>query len=339
MTSAKVRVGVIGAGGIANRHIGNLQWFPGFRLVAVADPVLEAAEAQARRVAGTRTFTDWRAMLDSVALDALLICVPPFAHGEPELAAADLGLPFFVEKPIAVDLATAERVAAAVIARELVTAVGYHWRYLDTSERAAELLADSPAHLVMGYWWDSTPPRGWWVRQATSGGQMVEQTTHLFDLARHLVGEVASVSGLATRVDRRERTFADADVADATLANAQFVSGAIGSFASTHLLRWAHRIGLHLVCEGMVLEMTERDLMVDVGRGRPLTPATRDPFLAELRDFLEAASGGENRIRVPYAEALRTQRLTVAATEAALTGRIIDVALREEPSLSATAAV
>jgi len=315
MTS--IRVAVIGAGGIATRHIANLAWFPGVRLVGVADPIIEAAEAQARRVAGTRVFADWRGMLDVVAAEALLICVPPFAHGEPELAAVERGLPFFVEKPIATDLATAERIAQAVATRDLVTAVGYHWRYLDTVERAAEMLADNPAHLAIGYWWDATPPRAWWLRQATSGGQIVEQTTHIFDLARHLVGEATVVNTIVRHAPGRQHAFPDVDVADASLASVVFDSGAIGTFASTHLLRWPHRIGLHLVSEGMAIELSESELMIDVGQGRPITRPSRDPFLAELRDFLAAATGGENRIRAPFAEAMRTQRLTVAATVAA----------------------
>jgi predicted dehydrogenase len=314
-----LRVAAIGAGGIATRHLANLAWFPGVRLVGVADLQVEAAEAQARRVAGARVFPDWRAMLDDVRPDALLICVPPFAHGEPELAAVERGVPFFVEKPIGVDLDAAERIGAAVASRGLVTSVGYHWRYLDTVERAAELLAEHPPQLVMGYWWDATPPRAWWVRQSTSGGQIVEQTTHIFDLARHLVGEATVVGTITRQVPDRERAFPDADVADASLASVVFETGAIGTFASTHLLRWPHRIGLHLVCDGMVIELSESELMVDVGQGRPTTRPARDPFVAELRDFLAAASGGENRIRVPYAEALRTQRLTVAATAAGST--------------------
>jgi predicted dehydrogenase len=317
-----LRVAVIGAGGIAGRHIANLTWFPGVRLVAVADPVADAAEGQARRVAGARPFADWRAMVDTIRPDALLICVPPFAHGEPELAAAELGIPFFVEKPIAADLATAERIADAVAARRLTTAVGYHWRYLDTTERAAELLAERPAQLAMGYWWDATPPRAWWVQQASSGGQIVEQTTHVVDLARHLVGEPDVVSTMLRRAPRAAAPVpgADADVADASVVSVRFDTGAIGTFSSTHLPRWAHRIGLHLVCDGLVLELSERELIIDVGRGRPATHPTRDPFVAELRDFLDTVTGGPDRIRVPVAEALRTQRVTVAATESGLRG-------------------
>jgi predicted dehydrogenase len=311
-----LRVAVIGAGGIAGRHVANLSWFPGVRLVGIADPEPNAAESLARHVAGTRTFADWREMLDKIAADAVMIFVPPFVHGEPELGAAERGLPFFVEKPIAADLATAERIADAVASRNLVTAVGYHWRYLDTTERASELLARSPAQLAMGYWWDATPPRAWWVRQAMSGGQIVEQTTHIFDLARVLLGEASVVSTIVRYAPDRQHQFPDVDVPDASIVNLRFETGAIGAFSSTHLLRWPHRIGLHVVADGMVLELSESELMIDIGAGRPVTRPTGDPFVAELRDFFMAAGGGENRVRAPYAEALRTQRLTVAATEA-----------------------
>jgi predicted dehydrogenase len=309
-----MRVAVVGAGGIGSRHIGNLLAMPEVRLEAVADLDLGRAQAQASR--GTATpFGDWRKMLDEVRPDALLICVPPFGHGDPELAAIERRIPFFVEKPIAVDLPTAERIATAVAAAGLITAVGYHWRYLDIVERARELLEDNPAHLAMGYWLDGVPPPAWWAQESQSGGQLVEQATHILDLARYLMGEVSAVGAVAARADRKVPH--GGDIADAYAATAVFASGAIGTFTSTSLTRWPHRIGLHLVSEAMVLELSEFEIMIDIGHGRPVERASGDPFVAELTDFLVAASGGENRIRTPYAEALKTQRLAVAASESA----------------------
>src|SRR5215212_10709440 len=130
----KTRVGFVGAGGIANRHIGNLLAFDDVTVLAVADPQLDRAEAAAARVGG-RAYNRHEAMLDAEKLDAVYVCTPPFAHGPPELACIDRGLHFFVEKPIAADLATAEQIAAAAAAAAgLVTGTGYHWRYLDITE-------------------------------------------------------------------------------------------------------------------------------------------------------------------------------------------------------------
>src|SRR5215207_7665818 len=119
------RIGFIGAGGIAGRHLGNLLSFPDVSVVAIADPDQERAQMQAARC-NASVYTSHQEMLASEMLDALYICVPPFAHGAPEEAAIRAGLPFFVEKPIAVEPGTAEQIAAAVTEHGLITAVGYH---------------------------------------------------------------------------------------------------------------------------------------------------------------------------------------------------------------------
>ncbi|MFN8489350.1 MAG: Gfo/Idh/MocA family oxidoreductase [Caldilineaceae bacterium] len=131
----QVRVGFIGAGGIASRHVGDLLQFEDVKIMAVADPAQDRAQVQAQRC-GAQVYGDYRAMLDKTPVDALYICVPPFAHGELELAALERRLPFFVEKPLATNWETAARIAQGVTEQNLITAVGYHWRYLDTTEEA-----------------------------------------------------------------------------------------------------------------------------------------------------------------------------------------------------------
>lgn len=311
---AKLRIGFIGAGGIAGRHIANLQGFDDVEIVGLADPAAERAAEMANRT-GARAYADHRAMLDAERLDACYVCLPPFAHGAPERDLIDRRIPFFVEKPLSADEATAEDIAARVAEAGLVTGVGYHWRYLDIVEAAQELLAKTPARLVSGYWLDSTPPPAWWSRQDQSGGQMVEQTTHIFDLARLLVGPVEEVVAMGGRTPRPDHP--DCNVDEASTAALRFASGAVGSVASTCLLRWPHRIGLHLFGDGLALELTEFELMVDVGAGRPVRGAQGDPFVREDRDFLDAVAGGPNRIRTPYAEALETHRVATAAARSA----------------------
>ena len=73
----------------------------------------------------------------------------------------------------------------------------------------------------------------------------------------------------------------------------------------------------------LAVELTDHDLMVDVGRGRPVRGAQGDPVWREDRDFIDAVRGGENRIRCPYPEALETLRLALAVDESARTGQAI----------------
>lgn len=314
------RIGFIGAGGIAHRHFGVLEQFGDVEIAAIADPEEARAQNAAARF-GARAFSDAETMLREIPLDALYICVPPFAHGAPERAAIAAGLPFFVEKPVALDLATAEAIAREVGAAGLVTAVGYHWRYLDTVDEVRGLLAHNPARLMSGYWLDSTPPPRWWWHADQSGGQMVEQTTHLLDLARYLGGDVTRVYGLAGVTERAE--FPGLDVPTVSTASLQFASGAIANFASTCLLGWNHRVGLHLFGDRLAIELTDHDVMIDTGQGRPVRGTRGDPVWQEDRDFIDAVQGKENRIRCPYADAVETHRLALAIGESARTGQAI----------------
>ena len=328
----KTRLAFIGAGGIAHRHFGVLEGFDDVEIVAVCDADEGRAHDAAQRF-GARPFADAEAMLDAVEVDAVYICVPPFAHGAPERAAVSRGLPFFVEKPVALDLETAEAIAEAVERAGLVTAVGYHWRYLDTLDEVRAHLARSPARLLSGYWLDSTPPPRWWWHQDQSGGQMLEQTTHLVDLARYLVGPVTRAYGLAGHDARG--AFPGLDVATVSTASLQFASGAVANFASTCLLGWNHRVGLHLFGDRLAIELTDRDVMIDIGHGRPVRANGSDPVWQEDRDFIDAVRGGENRIRCPYGDALETLRLCLAIGESARTGQAVTFAQAEqkEPAL------
>ena len=317
------RVGLIGAGYIGRKHVDSLLGFDDARIVAVADRQLDRAREQAARC-GANAYENHEHMLDAEELDALYICVPPFAHGPPEAAAVERGLPFFVEKPLALDIETAEEIARGVRERGLVTAAGYHWRYLNVVERARDVLSENPARLALGYWLDETPPVAWWVHEARSGGQMIEQTTHVFDLARLLVGEVSSIYAAGARSARP--AFPDSDVSDVSVATLCFDSGALGTVSSTCLLSGPHRVGLHLFCEGLAVEVSREDLVVDDGKQRRVYERQGDPIAREDRDFVDAVRGGENRIRAPYAEALRTHRLAISAARSAREGRIIELA-------------
>jgi myo-inositol 2-dehydrogenase/D-chiro-inositol 1-dehydrogenase len=314
-----LRVGILGAGYIGSRHAASLSSIAGVRVTAVADPRPDRVETVAAAT-GARAFPDHQRMLDAGELDALYICVPPYAHGAPELAAVERRLPFFVEKPIALDEATADAVAAEVARRGLVTGTGYHWRYLDTMERARELLAADPCRLLIGYWLDRVPGTDWWVHEARSGGQLVEQVTHLFDLARYMVGEIVSVQAEGARFPRRSDLRAG-DIMDVTTATLRFGSGAVGSLSSSCLLRAGSRIGLELVCEGLLVQMSEQELIVDDGARREVRRVAVDPYLAEDRDFVAAVRGRVPAVRAPYEEAVRTHRVAVAASRAAREGR------------------
>jgi myo-inositol 2-dehydrogenase/D-chiro-inositol 1-dehydrogenase len=314
------RIGLVGAGHIGGRHLESLTAQDDVRVVAVADPQLERAEQLAAR-AGARAHPSWQQLLDAEELDALYVCVPPHGHGAVEEAAIDRGLPLFVEKPLATDLATAERLADRIEASGLLTSVGYHWRYLDTLEQARQLLADNPARMVLAAWLDKAPGAPWWARQDQSGGQTVEQATHLFDVARVLVGEVVGGAAVGSRSPA-----GPGDILDVCTAALTFDTGAVGSFSNSCLLPRGHRIGVELVAPGLGLWLTEHRLVVSDADGERTVERQVDPIHVEDRAFVAAVRGEGDGIRASYAEALRTHRLVTAVAEAAAGDGVVDLA-------------
>ncbi|MGC4806327.1 Gfo/Idh/MocA family protein [Micromonospora sp. DT233] len=311
------RVGLVGAGGVAQRHARVLGGFPDVEILGVADVARGAAQELAA-AHGARTFADVDELL-AAGPDAVYVCVPPFAHGPVEEKVIAAGVPMFVEKPVAVDLDTAERIADLVARRGLLTGVGHHWRYLHVVEQARELLAGRRVRMVSGAWLDKVPPVDWWARRDRSGGPVVEQAAHVLDLMRALVGEVTEVTAYG---DGTPPPVEGADIDSVTTATLRFADGAVGTLAAACVLGWKHRAGLEILADGLALALAEDGLTIRDADGERHVPA--DPDAARIavdRAFVDAVRGVGDDVRVPYAEALGTQRLALAIASSAATGR------------------
>lgn len=314
-----VKVGFVGSGGIAGAHMGSLVQIPEAKMVAFCDVQFDRAKGRAEQYGG-KAYRDYRKMLDKEELDALYVCVPPFAHLDQELIAARKGIHLFIEKPIALSLAKAKAINAAIKRAGIVCSVGYHWRYQDTTDRARELLKDRAVGMVLGYWMGGMPGVAWWRRMKQSGGQMVEQTTHIFDLARYLCGDVKRVSAAyATRALMKVPQFDVSDVGTCTL---EFKSGAVGQISTSCLLGQGYRVGLTIACHDFLLETDGGSLrMTEPGHNEDWR-ATTNPMLREDQVFIKACQTGKTReIRSPYSDAMKTLAVTLAANESAKKGR------------------
>lgn len=314
---AATRVGLVGAGGVAQRHARVLSEIPDVQLTGVTD-VLPAAAEKLAATHGIRARPDLDALLAD-GVDAVYVCVPPFAHGPAERAVIAAGLPLFVEKPISSNPDIAREIAALAEEKRVVTAVGHHWRYLAVAEEARRLLAGRPIRLVTGAWLDKVPPVGWWPHRDRSGGPIVEQAAHVLDLARYLAGEVVEVTATGSGVPPAVE---GADIDGSTAATLRFAGGAVGTLAATCVLGWKQRAGLEIYADGLALSIGEDGLQVrDGDREWSVGSDPEDARVAVDRAFIRTVRGEENDIRVPYAEALRTHLLALAVADAAVTGR------------------
>lgn len=320
-----VRIGFVGTGGIAANHFGNLEKIDDARIVGLYDVAPERAEAAARRFPGSRAYPSFVDMLESAGLDALYVCVPPYAHQDYEVLAAERGIHLFVEKPISTSLSRAREVAAAISEAGVTSSVGYNWRYLDTTARAREIISGKAIALAQGYWVGGFPQVSWWRVKEQSGGQVVEQTTHVFDLARYLLGEVESVYALGFKGLMTD--WPGYDVEDASAVALRFRSGTVATINSADIApRGGGTIGLQLYSRDLVVSLMSTGLKVSTPlRSEEMLPGV-SPYAVEDQTFVEAVKTGDaSAIRSTYADAVRTLAVTLAVNESIASGRVVSL--------------
>lgn len=331
----QVRVGFAGAGTISGIHIPNLLQIDGVRIAAVADVDQERAHARASG-SGARVYGDARAMLDHAELDALFVCLPPFAHGDIVERAVGRGLHVYIEKPVALDIASALRTAAAVRDAGVIAGVGYMWRYAPVVERAKVLLDPARRALLLGRMLNGPNAPAWALDRNLSGGLLVEFATHLVDLLRYLGGEVTHVAGAGMEVMPGPPSRGP----DSAVVALRYASGAAGSLETTWAFPGAiwdiHALAadatLHLNLNPEHLQGKHHDEPIDITS--PIPPGVHPHgfsggpswFLA-VRAFVEAIRTNDPAlIRSPYHDAVRTLALTLAADEAVHSRRTVEVA-------------
>ncbi len=321
---SQIRIGFVGTGGIAQAHFDALSRIEDVQLVAFCDVEAVRAEAAAGRFGG-RAYTDWERMLRDESLDALYVCVPPHAHEGIEERAAEKGIHLFVEKPVARTLERARQVEAAIQKAGVLSCVGYHFRYFGSTDRARERLEGLPVVMSIGYWHGGMPGVGWWRKHALSGGQLIEQTTHIVDLARYLMGEIVQVHAYFAQ-GVVPLPHPDGDVSEAGVVALRFASGAVGVITNTCVLNTPGEIALKIYSPDRVLEVGWGRL-VEIEPNRREEYTSRDnPYLTENRTFIEAVRTGDGRaIRSPYSDGVRTLAVTLAADESARTGLPVSV--------------
>jgi myo-inositol 2-dehydrogenase/D-chiro-inositol 1-dehydrogenase len=316
-----LKIGFVGTGGIARTHMDALSKIENAQMVAFCDLNEERAREAAGRFQG-KAYTDFQQMYEQETLDAVYVCVPPHAHIGAEEAAAEKGIHVFVEKPVARTLERAQAIQTAFEKHGVLNAVGYHFRYYAVTERALERLQGLTVGMVTGCWNGGMPGVDWWRKHELSGGQIVEQTTHIFDLARYLVGDITEVSAYFAQRVMHVDHYPDSNVADVGVVAMKFANGAVGTMVNTCLMNAGGKAGLEVITPDRTIEVSWNYLK-ETERNRTEELRIHDnPYYNESKLFLEAIQKKDpSLIRSPYADAVKTLAVTLAADESARTGK------------------
>ncbi|MGD9496787.1 MAG: Gfo/Idh/MocA family protein [Armatimonadota bacterium] len=328
-----VRLGFVGTGGIANRHLTCAQESPEMEIVGTCDVVLERAQEAAAKFGGT-AYQDFVEMYDAQKPDAIVVCTPPFAHGDIEEEAAKRGIHIFVEKPVAISMAMAERVLNAVREHDVITQVGYMFRLSPPIIQAQQMLSARAIAMVQAhYYMPGLPNKSWWTKLELGGGQLVEQATHMLDLGRFLAGEVRSVIGKVATVhdwapppDYVEPAGLVAhkegfEIPDATALILEYESGALGTLSCSLVpqVKWDN--GFKVVAEGALVTIDGPHASWHNEDGEFNQEAPARWYDAVLIEFVNAVQG-KGTASVPYEQGVRSLALSLAGYESVARGNV-----------------
>lgn len=244
--SSPVRIGVIGTGGIfRGLHVPYLGQTDLATVVAVTDINEEAAKEVGQQF-DAAVYSSYEELLARDDVDAVDVCTHPKPHRDIAVAAAQAGKHILLEKPMCCTVAEGTKMIEAANAAGVQLQVAYMMRFHPCFEKAKELIDDGTigdVHLVYRNIVGWFPPKHPWLFiKEESGGMLVEQSIHIFDLWLWMLGDVANVYARTSTVDLGG-TYPATDKAvenNATVV-VGFKSGATGMLIKS----WAAEVELH----------------------------------------------------------------------------------------------
>ncbi|KKK38837.1 dehydrogenase [Mesobacillus campisalis] len=240
---AKLRIGVIGAGSIAqHRHLPEYATNQLAEIVAVCDINQERAAEVAEKY-GAKAYTDYQELLKSGEVDAVSVCTPNYLHAPISIAALEAGLHVLCEKPMATSKAEAESMIAAAEKNGKKLMIAHNQRFVPSHQKARQLIASGDLGKIYSFrtafghggpeGWSVEGKEGWFFQKEKAFvGAMGDLGVHKTDLIRYLLGE--EITEVGAFVQTSAKDFATVD--DNAVCVLKTESGIIGTLAAS----WAY---------------------------------------------------------------------------------------------------
>jgi predicted dehydrogenase len=368
-----IGVGVVGAGFGRFVHVPAWQATPGAAVVGIASGSRERAAAVAAQAGLPCVFDSWRELVASPDVQVVSIATPPATHAEIGIAAIAQGKAVLCEKPLALTVDEARRMAAAARAARRPAAVHFgfreipEWRQLHGLLRAGALgrLRQIHSEWVVSTWADPTRPASWKTDRRAGGGALGALGVHMLDAIEWFCGPIGSLAAqLPTTVPgRRSQAGYGSDAEDCCQLLLDLRDGTPVSVVCS-AGAW-HGVGHRIACYGdsgvLVLSSpghreyakgyrlqscrAGEDALADVATAGELTGEVgehtfedgRIASLTRLTGRLVAALGSDRYDVTPsFEDGLRAQVLLDAVQRAAVARRWIEVPLPDEDAKPGT---
>lgn len=343
-----LKLAVIGAGLIGQKHVGLIANGNAAKLVGICDA--DASRSLLAEQFQAPFFQSVEALLTQAKPDGVIIATPNHAHASVAETCAAHGVHLLVEKPIAENRADAERIIQAAAVAGVQVLVGHHRRHNPLISEARKLIQEGVIGRLIGVnvLFTIRKPDDYfqvtWRTQRPSGGPALINLIHDVDSLRFICGEISQVFAQSSSA---VRGFA---VEDSLVATLNFTSGALGTIllSDAAVAPWSyeattgenpfyfrtnedcyHFVGTHGSLAFPSLRMWHYSNAQHVGWQHPLVNAqhtveTADPLVRQLEHFCRVIRGEE----APFVSAIDgTRSLSViqALLESAETNRPVAV--------------
>ncbi|HUW84683.1 MAG TPA: Gfo/Idh/MocA family oxidoreductase [Phycisphaerae bacterium] len=334
----RIRVGLVGCGGIARGHARALLEQRQVDVTAICDPIKSHIAAYQREIfkpAGRqpKAYSDFGRMLTSVRLHAVVLCTPHTLHYEQVMSALDRGLHVLVEKPMVTDSGHAREVVHKAQSTGLVVAIAFQgscspeFAYIQNAIRRGVLGELQVVDTFVAQNWQRATAGTWRQKPALSGGgQLYDSGAHMLNALLAFVD--APPAEVFACIDHR-----GTDVDINAVVSVRFTNGCLGN----------------LTCLGNAVTMlhdvtvygTEGIVRTGVGGGRlehydaqgKLISYPHVPYEAQtpVSNFVHAIQG-RDEVRAGPSRGLAMSELVDAIYESARRGERVAIAPDKAPT-------
>jgi len=196
----KLRIAIIGCGGISETHIAAMRRIPEIEIVGGCDIKPDRLEVMKTKYGMTALYEKWDDLLKEVKPDAISVCTPNGVHAPATIASLNAGCHVITEKPMAMSPAECQAMIDAAKANKRKLAVGFQFRYHPTSEMLVRAREGGQFGDIMFVKCQALRRRGipnWGVfgqKELQGGGPMIDIGVHVIEMAHYVMGSPKPVA-------------------------------------------------------------------------------------------------------------------------------------------------
>ena len=336
----KVKWGVIGAGGIADRRtIPGLLLAENAELVAVMEVNMELAEKIRAKYGCKYAYENFQELIDNPEVEAIYIASPVFAHVEPALAVAKAGKHLLCEKPIALSIEDCKKVIAACNEAGIKAATGFMMRFGAYNTAIKKFIAEGgigdvvSARAQFTCWYPDIPGAWRQEKKLSGGGALVDMAVHCIDIIEYLTGALTTEVGAF--VDTRTFTYNVDDSANVLLHLSNGAAAYVDAHFNVPDEAVKNRVEIYgtkgsVICEKTIGQIDEGHVEVytsedkgydaqqnrDDAEAKTLDVEFGNMYTREIESFSDSILNG-TPVAIPMEVGLHIQQVTDAAYRSA----------------------